>query len=131
MSYYQHQFTVTRETTRKAQRLRRESTPAERKLWLHLRGKQADGLQFRRQHPVGPFIVDFYCADVKLAIELDGDSHGVAGAEAKDRERTSFLHTKGVSVLRFWNGDVHENPLGVVERIIEEARRLKLERGTD
>ena len=118
-------FSVTRATTERAQRLRRDATPAERKLWARLKGKQIDGMQFRRQHPVGPFIVDFYCAALNLAIELDGDSHGVDGAAEKDAARTAYLQAKGVSVLRFWNADVHSNVIGVVETIMIEARRIR------
>lgn len=121
-----NRFSVTRETTRRAQRLRREATPAERKLWAHLKGARAGALQFRRQHPVGPFIVDFYCVALKLAIELDGDSHGADGAAERDAARTEFLEAKGISVLRFWNAEVHANVIGVVELILLEAQRLRV-----
>ena len=121
----QGRFTVSRRTTIRAQQLRREATPAERKLWARLKGKQLNGLAFRRQHPIGPYIVDFYCALLKLAIELDGDSHGNDAAARYDEKRRDFIAGKGIQIIRFWNSDIHERLDGVLADILEEERRIR------
>lgn len=93
--------------------LRREMTDAERKLWSRLRAGQLDGLKFRRQHPIPPYIVDFYCDAAKLVIELDGSQH----KESVDRARTDYLERQGLSVIRFWDNDVLLNIESVVDAI--------------
>jgi len=115
-------FNRTAEKTAWAQRLRRDATPWEQKLWRHLRGDQIQGVAFRRQHPVGPYILDFYCSTAKLAIELDGDQHALQ--REYDDARTKFLNEKGIQVLRFWNIDLKENLEGVLDTIC--ARVLEL-----
>jgi len=115
-------FNRTAEKTARAQRLRRDATPWEQKLWRHLRGDQMQGVAFRRQHPVGPYILDFYCSTAKLAIELDGDQHALQ--REYDDARTKFLNEKGIQVLRFWNIDLKENLEGVLDTIC--ARVLEL-----
>jgi len=124
-------FSVSRKTTERAQKLRREATPAERKLWARLKAKQLNGLQFRRQHPIGPFIVDFYCAALKLAVEIDGDSHGSIEAQQFDEKRSPFIATKGVRLIRFWNSDIHERLDGVLADILEEERVIRNETGAN
>ena len=101
----------------RAKRLRRQQTPAEIRLWRHLRGKQIHGLKCRRQHPIGRFIVDFYCAAHKLVIELDGDSH--ADQEAYDRARTEWLEERGYRVIRFTNRQVCNELPAVLEAIVK------------
>jgi very-short-patch-repair endonuclease len=96
-----------------ARELRREETDAERRLWFHLRGSHLSGAKFRRQHPVPPYVVDFYCAACKLGVELDGSQHSDAG----DAQRTRFLKRKGIRLLRFWDNDVLSNTVGVLEVI--------------
>jgi very-short-patch-repair endonuclease len=103
--------------------LRRDSTHVERKLWYKLRNAQIDGTSFRRQHPVGPYILDFYSATLLLAIELDGGQH--AQQVARDRERDEWLRQSGVTVIRFWNSDVIENLSGVLEVIALTISELK------
>ncbi|MEZ5893442.1 MAG: endonuclease domain-containing protein [Parvularculaceae bacterium] len=125
----ENRFSVLRKTTERAQRLRREPTPAERKLWTRLKAKQLNGLQFRRQHPIGPFIVDFYCAALKLAIEIDGDSHGNDEAQRRDEKRSAFIASKGVRLIRFWNSDIHERLDGVLADILEEECVIRNETG--
>ena len=105
-------FNRTRAKTLRARMLRRDTTMVEQKLWLALRGAQM-GMSFRRQHPVGPYILD--CVRAKLAVELDGAQH--ADRKAYDEARTRFLQTKGIRVLRFWNNELVENYDGVVEII--------------
>ena len=124
-------FSVSRKTTERAQRLRREATPAERKLWARLKAKQLSGLQFRKQHPIGPYIVDFYCAELKLAIEIDGDSHGSRDAQQYDERRSAFIASKDVRIIRFWNSDIHERLDGVLADILEEERVIRNERGAE
>ncbi|HXJ19365.1 MAG TPA: endonuclease domain-containing protein [Polyangia bacterium] len=83
--------------------LRRDSTDAERALWSQLRAKRFMSLKFRRQHPFGPYILDFYCPSRRLAIELDGGQHFEPVTAAYDRHRTRFLELNGITVMRFTN----------------------------
>ena len=104
-----------REIRERARRLRREQTDSERKLWWRLRDRQLAGAKFRRQHPIGQYIVDSCCVERKLVVELDGGQHLIA-FEA-DRRRTWFLVQRGYRVLRIWDHDVLMNPAVVVEQI--------------
>ncbi len=103
--------------TERARQLRADATTSERKLWAHLRGSQMNGFAFRRQHPVGPYVLDFYCAAARLAIELDGDQHGTEAGLAYDGARTGFLNQKRVRVIRFGNHELNENFDGVRDEI--------------
>src|SRR5450759_5469915 len=87
----------------RAQQLRTNSTPAERRMWSMLRGKRLAGLKFRRQHVVGNFIVDFVCLPARLIIEVDGDTHGDDEAELRDAKRTQEIEGFGYRVIRFWD----------------------------
>jgi very-short-patch-repair endonuclease len=89
-----------------------------------LQQSQLGGWKFRRQHSVGPYILDFYCPSVRLAIELDGDSHFTDEGLAYDRERTAYLNALRIRVLRFFNSDVHANVAGVCEQILAEVEDL-------
>jgi very-short-patch-repair endonuclease len=100
-----------------ARALRRTMTDAEQLLWHCLRDKQLDGFRFRRQHPFERFVLDFYCCEAKLALELDGGQHNQPDEKARDNERTAFLNAQGVQVLRFWNSEVFSNLDGVLQRI--------------
>ena len=100
-----------------ARRLRRNLTPAERILWRALRARQFAAFKFRRQHPLGPFVLDFFCSERQLAIELDGGGHAEASVSAYDAERTSWLASRGIRELRFWNTDVHGNLDGVLQAV--------------
>jgi very-short-patch-repair endonuclease len=101
--------------TRIAKRLRSESTRVETLLWRNLRLKQIAGVKFRRQQPIGEFIVDFVSFEKKLIIELDGGQH--AKNRDEDRMRDQKLAENGYTVLRFWNSQVLENLTGVLEVI--------------
>jgi very-short-patch-repair endonuclease len=90
--------------------LRNELTPAEAKLWDYLKGKKLEGRKFRRQHSVGPFILDFYCPAERLGIELDGQPHFHPAAREYDRERDIFLEFYGICVLRFENHTIFNRP---------------------
>jgi very-short-patch-repair endonuclease len=102
--------------TKLAQSLRKRQTDAERKLWSKLRNRQLDGWKFKRQFPCGPYILDFYCFDANLVIELDGSQHAETRAEY-DRTRTQILECAGLQVIRIWNVDVLTNITGVVDGI--------------
>ncbi len=91
--------------------LRKELTPAERKLWTVIRNDQL-GVNFRRQHAIGNYIPDFVCLEKKLIIELDGSQH--LEQEEYDQERTKYLESLGYKVIRFWNNDVTNNIDGVI-----------------
>ena len=93
--------------------------PAEVILWSKLRGKNIQGYKFRRQYSVGTYIVDFYCAELKLAIEIDGESHFTAGSKDRDRRRQEFIESAGIRLLRFTNRDVYERLEGVLAAIME------------
>jgi very-short-patch-repair endonuclease len=89
-------------------------TDAERKLWQGLRGRQMDGFKFRRQLPLGPYIVDFVCLEARLVIEVDGGQHL---GSAEDKIREAWLASEGFRVLRFWNDEVLKTPKDVLERV--------------
>ena len=103
-------------TVSRARRLRREGTDAERVLWRQLRSRQLADLKFRRQHPLGPYVVDFVCLERRAVVELDGGQ--LALDAARDAERTAWPNAEGYRVLRFWNNEVLDNPEGVLARIV-------------
>jgi len=102
-----------------ARRMRQEQTPAEAKLWSALRNKQVAGLKFRRQHAVDRYIVDFYCHEMRLVIEVDGPTHDATVEE--DTIRQQVIEDQGIRVLRFGNGEVFEDLPSVLERIMYTA----------
>ena len=99
--------------------MRRDQTPAEQRLWARLRGRQLYGLKFRRQHPIGRFIVDFCCVSHKLVIEIDGDSH--ASQQEYDEDRTTWLEDRGYRVIRFTNREVTLQIVAVLEEIARKC----------
>jgi very-short-patch-repair endonuclease len=113
-----------------AHELRQPQTPAEVKLWARLRDRQLDGHKFRRQHPIDArnsgarcrFIIDFYCAEAKLCIEIDGDSH--AEQIEYDQARTAYLNERGYVVIRFANREVFDQFEAVLQKIADECRGL-------
>ena len=98
-------------TMRRAANLRKNMTPAEKKLWAYLERSQL-GLRFRRQHAIGNFIVDFCCIKKKIIIELDGSQH--LDMQEYDEDRTKYLESRGYRVIRFWNNDVMKDIEGVI-----------------
>jgi very-short-patch-repair endonuclease len=100
------------------QLLRTNATEAEQKIWYFLSNRQFEKYKFRRQHPIGVYIVDFVCLMEKLIVELDGGQH--AESIPYDERRTKTLHGKGYRVLRFWNNDVLQNTHAVLETILAE-----------
>jgi len=111
---------TTREIEEAARRLRQQLTPAESTLWQALRSRQLGGLKFRCQHPVGRFILDFYCPSHKLVIEVDGGIHNQQ--QAYDQARTDELQVFGYCVLRFTNEEVLNDLSNVLSRIAEVAK---------
>ena len=101
-----------------ANRLRRDETDAERKLWMHLRDRQLNGLKYRRQQSIGRYIVDFFCPERRLVIELDGGQH--ASQVQKDQRCTEFLNKAGYRVLRFWDHEVLTDTEAVLQKIVNE-----------
>ena len=104
------------------QSLRAEMPNAESVLWSKLRKRQLLGYEFRRQYSVGTFVVDFYCTELRLAIEVDGDSHYQNGAHSRDREREAFIKSLGIDFLRFRNIEVFEQLNEVLEAKKAEGR---------
>ena len=102
-----------------SRRMRHEPAPAEALMWRLLRGRRLAGLKFRRQHPVGPYIADFYCAAALLVVELDGESH--VGQETRDRARDTHFADLGLLVMRFWNSQLYEEQEAVVEEVYRVA----------
>jgi very-short-patch-repair endonuclease len=113
----------------RARLLRQDLTKAERLIWYGLRAHRLDGAGFRRQTPIGPFIVDFVSHAAKLVVEIDGGQHFEDTREARDKRRDAFLAAKGFRTLRFSNHDVMTNRIGVLETIaaaVQEARAPSL-----
>ena len=110
-------------TYQRAARMRRSLTPPEAALWLMLKGKKLHGFKFRRQHPIGPYILDFYCPAAHLAVEVDGASHNEVRFQ-HDQRRTEWLNAHGVHVLRFAAVSVRDEPDGVIAAIHLELKRL-------
>ena len=109
---FMSETTRLRATTKQhARSLRREMTDAEKLLWRHLRMEQLGGYKFRRQHPLGNYIVDFVCLEAVLVLEVDGGQH--AESTDSDAIRTQWLEAQGLYVMRFWNNEVLNNIEGV------------------
>lgn len=112
---------MTNNLTILAKRLRKSSTDAERCLWKYVKNKKLSGLKFRRQAPIGKYIVDFVCFEKKIIIEIDGGQHGEDAAMINDKNRTKWLDGQGFKVLRFWNNDVLKNMAGILEEIVRHC----------
>ena len=102
-----------------ARELRREETEAEQIIWSRLRRKQLSGAKFRRQQPIGNYVVDFVSFDKKLIIEIDGGQHSTEENKGNDEVRTKWLESQGFRVVRFWNNGVLSNLEGVMAQICE------------
>jgi very-short-patch-repair endonuclease len=97
--------------------LRRNQTDAEKALWAHLRNKQFYGIKFFRQYSIGPYILDFYCPNIKLGVELDGGQHNQSESKGYDGVRSEYLKAKGIEVIRFWDNEVLLNLEGVLSEL--------------
>ena len=105
--------------------MRSNGTNVENLMWQLLRNKHFINLKFRRQHVISPYIVDFYCHELGLVIELDGSQHGTDDAVEYDAERTQFLEALGLKVVRYWNHDVLGNTEVVLEGLWQVCAELK------
>ncbi|MFC5581795.1 endonuclease domain-containing protein [Rhodanobacter terrae] len=109
-------------TRQQARDLRKGATKAEQRLWLHLRAGRLGGMKFRRQHPIPPYVVDFYCEAAKLVVELDGSQHN----EDADAPRTRYLESFGIKVLRYWDNEVLQQTEAVLESILSAGENRTL-----
>ena len=105
--------------------MRSNATDAENLMWQLLRAKRFMNLKFRRQHVIAPYIVDFYCHELGLVIELDGSQHGTDDAIEYDAERTNFLEALDLKVVRYWNHDVLGNTEAVLRDLWQITHQLK------
>ena len=103
-------------------------SPPEARLWVRLRARRLEGFKFRRQHPCGSFILDFYCASARLAIEVDGESHNDPDQIAHDRRRTRWLAAQGIRVVRIAAVDVRDELDGVLAFIVRVVRERAADR---
>ncbi len=110
----------------RARKMRKDPTTPEAKLWYFLKKKNLGGYRFRRQHPINRFIVDFYCHETKLIIELDGSSH--ADQKEYDAIRTAWLEAHGYTVIRFWNNQVMQEIDSVLKSILNQCHALKVKK---
>ena len=108
-----------------AKSMRHAATDAENLLWQLLRAKRFMNLKFRRQHVIKPYIVDFYCHEIGLVIELGGSQHGMDDAIEYDAERTKFLEALGLTVVRYWNHDVLSRADVVLEDLLNVCCELR------
>ncbi|MGI6856562.1 endonuclease domain-containing protein [Mesorhizobium sp. 1B3] len=115
---------VSHEMRQKARTLRHRATKAETLLWYELRALKPQGLKFRRQSPVGPYVVDFVCLAVRLVVEVDGDTHETEKGLSHDANRDRYLRSLGYAVLRFDEPDVIANAWHVAQLVRETAERL-------
>jgi very-short-patch-repair endonuclease len=119
---------IVREPHREAARvLRQRQTPAEQRLWQHLRGSQLEGMRFRRQQPIGPYIVDFYCDAIGLVAEVDGPIH--EQQVEYDRERDAYLAAHGLQILRFTNDTIFDDLESLLRTIRHTIALPPLPRG--
>lgn len=103
-----------------AKRLRADTTPHERILWRALKDIPIEGSHFRRQAPIGPYVVDFFCPAKRLILEIDGGHHNEDDVAERDRNRQQWLENEGYRVIRFWNSDIAADLNAVLERIYVE-----------
>ena len=114
-----------KKSTARAKSLRSEMPEAEHRLWYFIRKKQLDGFQFRKQHPVGPYITDFACVKKNLIIEVDGATHSTDEEREYDTRRTRYLESKGWKVIRYPNEDIYKHIDDVLDDITAHLKGLK------
>ncbi|MBG1262334.1 endonuclease domain-containing protein [Nostoc commune] len=106
--------------------LRQNITKSEKLIWDKIRDRQLENCKFRRQYSVDKFVIDFYSSELKLAIEIDGESHFKEGAAEYDNARQEFIESAGIKFIRFTNNDVYANLSGVLESIAQNIRNLRV-----
>ncbi|MBP6979375.1 MAG: endonuclease domain-containing protein [Bacteroidales bacterium] len=116
-------FGASSEMLRIAGELRKEMTQAEKILWEQLRNKQLLGFRFRRQHPIGEIVVDFFCYEALLVVEVDGDVHNTPYQKERDRERSNILKSFGIKEVRFRNEEIMNDLQNVLTKIKEALNR--------
>ena len=121
---YPMYYGATPDIFKKAKELRRYETDAEKRLWAKLCRNQLLGLQFRRQHPINRFIVDFYCVKIKLVIEVDGNIHEIPENKVYDIGRSQILNDFGITVIRFSNNQIIDDIENVLKLIEENVKQL-------
>jgi very-short-patch-repair endonuclease len=105
--------------------LRKNLTPQERKLWNVVRNRKILNLKFFRQYGIGRFTADFYCPEIRLAIEADGGQHNAKQGSASDSKRTQYFESLKIKILRFWNNEIDSNLEGVHQKILATVVKLK------
>lgn len=115
-----------KEYKKRRQQLRKNMTEAEIFIWSKIKGKQLNGLKFRRQCGINNYIVDFYCPELKLAIEIDGDVHGYDSQIVSDKQRQGDIEALGIKVLRYTNSDIIRNIDSVLQDILSTTPALLL-----
>ncbi len=108
---------------KKARRLRKNDTWAEKLMWRWLRDRRFNNYKFRRQHPIGDYCLDFYCQEASLAVELDGLQHGFPRVQRRDALRDDYLKSLGIRTLRFWNSHLRRNGQSIRDTIFNELQR--------
>ncbi|MCC6347695.1 MAG: endonuclease domain-containing protein [Nitrospirales bacterium] len=111
------------------QELRRNQTDAEKAFWTKVRNREFYGMRFFRQYSVGPYILDFYCPEIQLAVELDGGQHNQSTNREQDTVRTAYLKAEGIQIVRFWNHEVLLDMEGVLTKLTQEIPPLKVRGG--
>ncbi len=106
-----------------ARGLRKRETWAEKLMWRWLRDRRFNGYKFRRQHPLGDYVLDFFCEEGELSIELDGSQHGFPEQQKRDAEREAFLKSRGIKTLRFWNSRLRRDARSIRDTIFEELQK--------
>src|SRR5262245_48358769 len=106
-----------------ARTLRKQDTWAEKLMWRWLRDRRFSAYKFRRQHPFGPHVLDFFCVEAFLDIELDGGQHGYPAHQKKDKRRDGWLEARGVKVLRFWNSRLRREKEAILNTIFETLQK--------
>jgi very-short-patch-repair endonuclease len=106
----------------RARRFRKVETWAEKLVWRWLRDRRFSGYKFRRQHPIGPYHLDFFCEEAELNIELDGRQHGFPDQRQHDLEREKFLQSRGIKTLHFWNSYLRRNAQSIRDTIFNELQ---------
>ena len=104
--------------------LRKQQTPQEKIIWNLVRNRKIQNIKFKRQYPIGNYIVDFAAPDIKLIIELDGGQHNEIQNIKYDEQRTIFLNSLGYRVIRFWDNEIDKNIEGVYEKIVKTISEL-------
>ena len=104
--------------------LRKNQTPTEKLLWKRISGDKIQGLRFLRQYSVGPYILDFYCPKLRLAVEVDGGVHNEEEAKAYDLDREKYLESLDITTIRFWNDDVLNNTKKVLKELQDKIKQL-------